>query len=182
MDALDRVWAAARDPRDALERRLSPADLRTLWLGVARERAASVTPADVVRQWRDDRFVRPSAADPRALARVEAQLWDLLPASFAGVELSPVAPLGTCSSVAPVSQDRVLSTGRLTEVVSDPTNALAVEAAVRRRAGSPRVDSPRAAASYGRRRCPGRGCRRTSGCSRWCRPRATRARGVRRPS
>lgn len=141
MDALDRVWSAATDaPRDALERRLPPADLRTLWLGVARSRAAAVTPAGVVRQWRTDRFVRPSAADPRALSRVEGRLWSLLPESFAGVELSPVAPLGACSAVAPVSQDRVLSTARGTEVVSDPTNALAVEAAVRRRAGAGRAD------------------------------------------
>ena len=141
MEPWERVWAAvADDPRDALERRLPPADLRTLMLGVARARAAAVTPADVVRHWRSDRFVRPSGADPRALSRVEARLWELLPESFAGVELSPVAPLGTCSSVGPVAQNRVLSTARLTEVVSDPTNALAVEAAVRRRAGSPRVD------------------------------------------
>ena len=141
MDPLDRVWSeAAGDPRDALERGLTPADLRTLLLGVARARAASVTPAGVVRQWRSDRFVRPSAADPRALARVEARLWGLLPETFAGVELSPVAPLGTCSSVATVDQNRVLSTTRGTEVVSDPTNALAVEAAVRRRDGASRVD------------------------------------------
>jgi len=141
VNALDRVWAAAADdPRDALERRLPPADLRTLLLGVSRARAARVAPAGVVRQWREDRFVRPSAADPRALARVEGRLWDLLPEAFAGVELSPLAPLGTCSSVATVSQNRVVSTARGSEVVSDPTNALAVEAAVRRRAGADRVD------------------------------------------
>ena len=141
VNALDRVWAAAsRDPREALERRLPGADLRTLLLGVTAERAAATTPADVMRQWREDRFVRPSAVDPRALARVESRLWGLLPETFAGVELSPLAPLGTCSSVAPVSQNRVVGTARGSEVVSDPTNALAVEAATRRRAGVERVD------------------------------------------
>jgi hypothetical protein len=59
----------------------------------------------------------------------------MLPESFAGVDLSPVAPLGTCSAVATVDQNRVLSTVRGTEVVSDPTNALAVEAAARRSTG-----------------------------------------------
>lgn len=92
-----------------------------------------------MRRWREDRFVRPSAHDPRRVARVEARLWDLLPPSFDGVDLSPVAPLGTCSAVAPVNQNRVVSTVRNSEVVSDPTNALAVEAAIRR-AGAPRVD------------------------------------------
>ena len=141
MNPLDRVWAAAADdPRAALECDLPPADLRTLLIGVARERALAVTPARVVEQWANDRFVRPSAADPRALARVEARLWELLPASFAGVELSPVAPLGVCSAVAPVDQNRVVTTARGTEVVSDCTNALAVEAVLRRRAGTARVD------------------------------------------
>lgn len=141
MNPLDRVWAdAAPDPRAALERTLPPTDLRTLLLGVSHARASAVTPAGVVRQWRDDRFVRPSGADPKALVRVAARLWEALPESFAGIALSPVAPLGTCSAVATVDQNRVVSTARGTEVVSDPTNALAVEAAVRRRSGAARVD------------------------------------------
>ena len=89
-------------------------------------------PADLVRRWREDRFVRPAAADPRRLAIVEARIWELLPTEFHGVELSPVVPLGTCSAVAPVAQNRVVATMRATEVGSDSTNALAVEAAVRR--------------------------------------------------
>lgn len=141
MDPLDRVWAAAAgDPRAALDRDLPPADLRTLLLGVARERAAAVTPAAVVRQWRGDRFVAPSAADPRLLAALEARLWGLVPETYAGVALSPVAPLGNCAATAGVAQNRVVTTMRGTEVVSDCTNVLAVEAAVRRRAGSPRAD------------------------------------------
>ena len=60
-------------------------------------------------------------------------MWQLLPADVAGVELSPVVPFGTCSAVAPVSQNRIVTTMRASEVLSDPTNALAVEAAARRR-------------------------------------------------
>ena len=52
----------------------------------------------------------------------------------------PSPPLGTCSAVATVNQDKVVSTIRNTEVASDPTNVLALEAAVRRRAGADRVD------------------------------------------
>ncbi|MFD6261043.1 hypothetical protein ACFWFK_07910 [Micromonospora chalcea] len=132
-DAERRVWAAMpAGSRDALAA-LPSADLRTLLLGVARDRAGAVRPAQVLRRWHEDRFVRPSAADPRALSRVEGRIWSLLPPDVAGVELSPVAPLGTCAAVAPVSQHRIVSTVRGTEVVSDPTNALAVEAAARRR-------------------------------------------------
>ena len=132
--ATERVWAELPvDARRALEVELPPNDLRSLQLDLARTRAAEVTPADVMRQWDHDRFVRPSTADPRELQRVEARLWDLLPDRFRGVELSPVVPLGTCSAVSPVDQNQVVSTVRGTEVLSDPTNALAVEAAHRRR-------------------------------------------------
>ncbi len=109
------------DPRAALETNLPPTDLQTLLLGVVRTRAAALTPAQVMQRWRQDRFVRPSAVDPRRLARLEARLWELLPAGFVGVELSPVVPLGVCSAVAGVDQNRVVSTVRGTEVVSDPT-------------------------------------------------------------
>jgi hypothetical protein len=84
-------------------------------------------------RWESDRFVRPAVSDPRALAELEVRLWRLLPADVAGVELSPVAPLGTSAVVASVSQNRIVSTARGTEVVSDSTTALAVEAASRRR-------------------------------------------------
>jgi hypothetical protein len=45
--------------------------------------------------------------------------------------------VGTCTAVAPVSQNRIVATVRTTEVVSDSTNTLAVEAAARRR-GQPK--------------------------------------------
>ena len=143
MRPADRIWRGVLDdPRAALETDLPPTDLQTLLLGVVRTRAAAVTPARVMQRWRQDRFVRPSAVDPRRLARLEARLWELLPAGFVGVELSPVAPLGVCSAVAGVDQNRVVSTVRGTEVVSDPTNALAAEAADRRAASgrASRVD------------------------------------------
>jgi hypothetical protein len=95
-----------------------------------------------MRRWEADRFVQPAACDPRRVVAVEARLWQLLPAEFVGLDLSPVTPLGTCSAVAPVSQNRVVSTVRGTEVVSDSTNVLAVEAAARRRsqARNDRID------------------------------------------
>ncbi|MEU5960715.1 hypothetical protein ABZ777_05845 [Micromonospora parva] len=128
-----RVWAAMPEGTRTALAGLSGADLRTLLLAVARDRAAAVRPSEVVRRWREDRFVRPAGADPRVLARVEARMWQLLPADVSGVELSPVVPVGTCSAVARGGQNRIVTTMRASEVLSDPTNALAVEAAVRRR-------------------------------------------------
>jgi hypothetical protein len=132
-DAGARVWGRLPEgTREALAG-LSPTDLQTLLMDVAQGRAAAVRPADLVRRWQQDRFVRPSDIDPRTLAAAEARLWQLLPEEFAGVELSPVTPLGTSAALGPVSQNRVVSTTRTSEVVSDPTNVLALEAAARRR-------------------------------------------------
>ena len=55
------------------------------------------------------------------------------PVEFDWVELSPVTPLATCSSFGAVSQDKVLSALRGTEVLADNTNVLALESAVRRK-------------------------------------------------
>lgn len=140
--AAERVWRALpAGTREALERRLPPTDLQSLLIAVAEARASQATAANVMRRWQSDRFVRPAAADPRRVAAVEARLWQLLPPEFIGVELSPVTPLGTCSAVATISQNRVVATVRNTEVVSDSTNVLAVEAATRRR-GQPGAAGP----------------------------------------
>ncbi|MFI5892149.1 hypothetical protein ACIA5D_18780 [Actinoplanes sp. NPDC051513] len=131
-DAERRVWS--RMPAGAAEAiaGLSGSQLQTLLMPVMRERAARARPADLLRRWREDRFVRPAAADAREVSRVEARLWELLGDDVYGVQLSPVTPLGTCTVVSPTSQNRIVSATRPVEVLSDPTNALAIEAAARR--------------------------------------------------
>ena len=52
---------------------------------------------------------------------------------FEPVETAPLAPLGSHSVFAGVDQNKVVTTIRMTEVAADPTNQLALEAAVRRR-------------------------------------------------
>ena len=130
--AEQKIWRAL--PAGAAEAiaGLSGSQLQTLLLSVARDRAAQVRPADLVRRWRQDRFVRPAATDPRAVSEAESRLWALLPDDVDRVQLSPVVPLGTCTAVAPQSQNRIVTATRPVEVLSDPTNALAIEAASRR--------------------------------------------------
>ncbi len=55
-----------------------------------------------------------------------------LRAGFEVEELSPVCPLGTVSTLAPISQDSLVVATRGYEVVPDPTAVLALECAVRR--------------------------------------------------
>jgi hypothetical protein len=79
-----------------------------------------------------DRFVQLSYIDQRTLLDLDSHLLAAAQ-EFEAVELSPLAPLGTSSSVALTTQNRVVSTVRGTEVVSDPTNVLALESARRLR-------------------------------------------------
>jgi hypothetical protein len=58
---------------------------------------------------------------------------DAIAPQFAVVVTSPLVPLGTHSVVAGVHQNRVVTTTRGSEVAADPTNSLALEAALRRR-------------------------------------------------
>jgi hypothetical protein len=105
-------------------------ELWSVLMEVVRERARARSPAQLLDQYRGDRFVRPAAADQRTLLEIDRELLAAA-AGFEALELSPVAPLGTCSVVAATDQHRVLSALRGTEVVSDPTNVLALECAAR---------------------------------------------------
>lgn len=118
---------------DALARGMGGSELQSVLLEVLRERARGRSPREVLEQYRRDRFVRPAAVDQRASVEVDRQLLAAAE-GFEAVELSPLAPLGTCSVLALTDQHRVVSALRGTEVVSDPTNVFALECAERLRA------------------------------------------------
>ena len=81
-----------------------------------------------------NRFVGPSDVAAPLLTRWERTIEARLRPPFKQIDLAPVVPLGTCAVVAPVTQHWAVATARNTEVVSDSTNVLALEAAIRRRA------------------------------------------------
>lgn len=136
MGVLERVLRALGG-EEALDRlaRLPGSDLTSVLLALMRRRADALSGPDVLRQYRSDRFVAPSSVPFPVLRAAEDRLLAALPPSFSVLGLAPVAPLGTCSAVAEMDQNNVLSTIRGTEVAADPTNALALEAAVRRQTG-----------------------------------------------
>lgn len=117
----------------ALAQGLAASELWSLLLGIAEQRAAQRSAAQVQQQWEKDRFVCPAYIDQRTLNQLDAHLLAAASA-FEALELSPLAPLGSCSAVALASQNKIVSTIRGTEVVSDPTNLLALESARRLRA------------------------------------------------
>lgn len=147
----DRVARTLGIERDTFARlaEVQSADLRAVLLHVAARRASGRRPADVLQQYERDRTLRPSALEPAALRAFEARAMAALPSGFDELTLAPHTPLGTSSVLAGFSQDRVLTTAADSEVVSDSTNVLALECALRRRApDSRRAGDTRLAAAH----------------------------------
>jgi hypothetical protein len=130
-----RSWPIAgigKEAYDALAKGLPASELWSLLLDVLERRATSRTPAQLLQQWERDGFVRPAYIDQRTLVELDALLLAAA-APFEALELSPLAPLGSCSVVGLASQNKIVSALRGTEVISDPTNVLALECARRLR-------------------------------------------------
>ncbi len=118
--------------RQALAQGMAATELWSLLLSVLEQRAAQRSPSMVRQQWETDRFVQPCTIDQRTLNELDSHLLAAAD-GFEALELSPLAPLASCAAVALTSQNRIVSTARGTEVVSDPTNVLALECARRLR-------------------------------------------------
>lgn len=118
---------------DLLAAQISGSDLSSLLLEVFHRKTQQITPSGLLHVYRQNRFVHPAAIDPLAFAEFSLKwLKDARTAGFEPLELSPVAPLGSCSAIGAVHQNKVLSALRGAEVVADATNVLALESAVRR--------------------------------------------------
>ncbi len=106
---------------------LSPSDAHSLMLEWFKRQSDKQPPAAMLKSYRTNRFVKPGALDPIAYMKQELEI--LAFARERGNEpvlLSPAALFASCSCVAPVSQHKILSAARGTEVLSDPTNMLAL--------------------------------------------------------
>ena len=119
---------------ERLGEHLEPSDMQSLLLDVYRRLVRRRSTASVLADYTRNRFVEPSPVSPARYVEWERLALSLLPNGFDAIELSPVCPLGASAAMGGLEQDRVISTIRNTEVVSDSTNVLALETAVRRRA------------------------------------------------
>jgi hypothetical protein len=128
---IDRA-AGVEDIAGVLER-LAPTDLQSLLLDVFRRRARGLTPKAVLEQYERNRFVSPAMIAPDRLLELDRRAFSLLPDEYEPMELAPVAPLGASAVLGGLSQDWAIATVRNIEVVSDSTNVLALEAALRLR-------------------------------------------------
>lgn len=132
----ERSWrTAALDAAtaDALMETLPASEVWSLLLEVLDRRAQQRSPSDLMRQFERDLFTQPAFVDQRTLVALDGHLLGAA-SQFEAIELSPLAPLGSCSVVGPASQNKIVSALRGTEVVADPTNVFALESARRLRA------------------------------------------------
>jgi hypothetical protein len=119
---------------DKLSEELNPSDLQSLLIEVARRRSSQRRPADIVRDYAESRFFLPARSPAADFLAWDNLAGEVAQERFELLELSPTAPLGACAAVASVGQNWSIATVRKGEVISDPTNILAIEAALRRKA------------------------------------------------
>lgn len=110
---------------DQLAEEITGTEFNSLMLEIFRRRAGSVAPAGLLKAFEENRFVRPSGADAIEAKKFELEWLEFArEKSFHPLVLSPLTPLGTCSAFGAVSQHKIISSLRGTEVVSDATNVL----------------------------------------------------------
>jgi hypothetical protein len=117
--------------------KLSGSELNSVLLEIFSRRARRLDAAKVLASFNRNRFVEASSLDPiKALELELSVLRQAKQGGFTPFILSPVAPLGSCSALATVSQNKVFSSIRGTEVVADATNVLMLKAANDTKLGS----------------------------------------------
>lgn len=120
-----------------LSTQLSSSDLSSLLLEVYQQKAGQVRADTLLQQYRQNIFAQPATTDMVQVLEKELQVLRYLQQHhYQPLELSPVAQFGSCSAVGTVSQKKIISAIRNTEVQADATNALALHIAALRQAGS----------------------------------------------
>ena len=110
-----------------LSAQLSGADCNSLLLEVFARRTKQLTAPELLKQYEKNRFVQPAETDfIRLMEQSLLTLKSLQGHGFTPLQMSPLSQLGTSSVVATVDQNKVVSTLRNCEVLSDATNALAL--------------------------------------------------------
>jgi hypothetical protein len=113
-----------------LDLNFSMSELNTLLLELFRMKTSETKAAEILRQYAQNRFAKPAKINSALYHRVSAELFEYAEKSgYTALELSPASVLGTCSAIAAVDQNKVISALRSTEILSDATNALTLHAA-----------------------------------------------------
>jgi hypothetical protein len=117
---------------DGLASKLSASDLRSILMEVYRVRAAGVEAAGICAHAARDPLMAPSTVSARDLLAFDSAAFQAA-SEFVALELSPLCPFSSAFTLGGTSQNNVATTIRNAEVLGDPTIAMALEAARRRR-------------------------------------------------
>ena len=110
-----------------LSNELSGTELNSLLLEVFNQRTATVSPTQMLNLYQLNRFVKPAELPVIELKKEELDLLTIFNQyGFEPIELSPIAVLGACSTVARADQKKILTALRGTEVLADATNSIAL--------------------------------------------------------
>jgi len=110
-----------------LTARLSQSELSSLLMALAKEMTNNNTPGDLLNKYAANRFAKPSKLNPIEVKKVEIAMLEMAAASgFSPLLLSPASLLGSCSVIAKVDQNNVISGTRGLELLPDSTNMLAI--------------------------------------------------------
>lgn len=131
------------DLTDSLSQ-LSGSDLHSLLLSVTKKRVSELDARNLLR---DSKVSKACDLDGRLLNKIDGIAFDTA-SEFEVVELSPLQPLGSVGVLAGLDQGNVLTTIRAFECASDPTVALALECARRRKEIANRKDTLRLCSSH----------------------------------
>jgi hypothetical protein len=95
-------------------------------LDVLNKKAEAQEIKDINDILRTNPFVAKCDVDQKTLLKFDLLAYDLLPEKYQAVELSPLEPFAVNQCLAGISQNRIFSTTRKSELISDPTMALAL--------------------------------------------------------
>ena len=99
-----------------------------------RQKSEQIGPGDLLREAEaKSEFFGSSAISQKEFCRFQQLYFEGMPDHFESIQLPPVAPLGICTALTKLGQNERLTTIRKSEVISDSTLALAVQAAIRRK-------------------------------------------------
>jgi hypothetical protein len=116
----------------ALSEELSPSDLQSLLLDVYAKRASHIRERDLLDRTLRSPLLAPSTADARAMNEFD-RIAFAAAGEFEALDLAPVCALGLNSVLGGIHQNNVLTTIRNAEALGDPTPAMALECARRRK-------------------------------------------------
>ena len=112
-------------------KQLSGSEFNSFMLRLFRDRTEGITSGDLMRQYKQSRFTKEADIDTLAFKKLELRCLEwTAKQGFEPFTPSPIAPLGTCSAIARINQNNVVSATRGTEVTSDMTNVMAMKTAI----------------------------------------------------